>query len=208
MSDTTVAAHATAQVAAQDWMSTQLADHRAVAEAAERLLPDVRRVGEALIAAFSGGGILYTFGNGGSAADAQHFTGEVIGHYKRDRRPLPAVTLSTDTTTMTCIANDYAFDDIFARQVEALAKPADVVAAFTTSGRSANIVTALEAARKAGATTVLFGGGDGGPALAHADLALLVPSSTTPRIQEMHTFMLHAISEMIDGWADGDEDYA
>jgi D-sedoheptulose 7-phosphate isomerase len=194
--------------AATDWMHDQLADHRAVAEGVAALLPDVRRVGEALIAAFSDRGVLYTFGNGGSAADAQHFTGEIIGHYKRDRRPLPAVTLSTDTTTMTCIANDYAYDDIFSRQVIALAHPGDVVAAFTTSGRSPNIVSALAAARAAGATTVLFGGGDGGPALAHADIALVVPSATTPRIQEMHTFMLHAISEMIDAWADDDQEYA
>jgi D-sedoheptulose 7-phosphate isomerase len=194
--------------AAGDWMHSQLADHRAVAEGVAALLPDVRRVGQALIAAFSDGGVLYTFGNGGSAADAQHFTGEIIGHYKRDRRPLPAVTLSSDTTTMTCIANDYSYDEIFSRQVQALARPGDVVAAFTTSGRSANIVTALQAARANGATTVLFGGGDGGPALALADIALVVPSSTTPRIQEMHTFMLHAISEMIDAWADDDQEYA
>ena len=109
---------------------------------------------------------------------------------------------------MTCIANDYSYDDVFARQVEALARPGDVVAAFTTSGRSANIVSALAAAQANGATTVLFGGGDGGPAKAHADHALIVPSNTTPRIQELHTFMLHAISEMIDAWADGDEEYA
>jgi D-sedoheptulose 7-phosphate isomerase len=192
----------------RDWMHAQLDDHRGVAEAMPALLPDVRRVCDLLIEAFTGSGILYTFGNGGSAADAQHFTGEVIGHYKRDRRPLPAVTLSTDPTTMTCIANDYSYDDVFARQVQALARPGDVVAAFTTSGRSANIVSALAAAKAKGATTVLFGGGDGGPALAHADVALIVPSSTTPRIQEMHTFMLHAISEMIDAWADGDQEYA
>jgi len=190
-----------------EWMRAQLDDHREVAERAAALLPEVRRAADALIAAFTAGGILYTFGNGGSAADAQHFTGELIGHYKRDRRPLPAVTLSTDTTTMTCIANDYSYDDVFARQVQALARPADVVAAFTTSGRSANVVSALAAARAAGATTVLFGGGDGGPALAHADIALIVPSSTTPRIQEMHTFMLHVISEMIDAWADDDQEY-
>lgn len=195
-------------VASPDWMTTQLADHRGVAEQVEQLLPEVRRVGEVLIRAFSGRGVLYTFGNGGSAADAQHFTGEIIGHYKRDRRPLPAVTLSTDTTTMTCIANDYSYDDVFSRQVEALAGPEDVVAAFTTSGRSLNIVSALAAAQARGATTVLFGGGDGGAARAYADVHLIVPSTTTPRIQEMHTFMLHAISEMIDAWADDDGDYA
>jgi D-sedoheptulose 7-phosphate isomerase len=190
-----------------DWMHAQLSDHREVADAMQALLPKVRTVGELLIEAYRGKGILYTFGNGGSAADAQHFTGEVIGHYKRDRRPLPAVTLSTDTTTMTCIANDYSYDDVFARQVQALARPGDVVAAFTTSGRSANIVGALRAAKEKGATTVLFGGGDGGPSKEFADIALLVPSTTTPRIQEMHTFMLHAISEMVDAWADEDLEY-
>jgi len=190
-----------------EWMHDQLAEHVSTAEAMQELLPKVRAVGEALIAAYEGDHFLYTFGNGGSAADAQHFTGEIIGHYKRDRRPLGAVTLSTDSTTMTCIANDYAYDDIFSRQVTALARPGDIVAAFTTSGKSPNIVTALEAAQRNGATTVLFGGSGGGPALEFADHALVVPSSTTPRIQEMHTFMLHVISEMIDAWADGDTDY-
>ena len=128
---------------------------------------------------FAERGILYTFGNGGSAADAQHFTGEIIGHYKRDRRPLGAVTLSTDPTTMTCIANDYSYEDVFSRQVEGLARAGDVVAAFTTSGNSDNIVSALRAAREAGATTVLFSGGDGGRAKADADYALIVPSTVT-----------------------------
>lgn len=153
---------------------------------------------------FARGGIVYTFGNGGSAADAQHFTGELIGHYKRDRRPLPAVTLTTDPSTMTCIANDYSYDDVFSRQVEALARPGDLVVAFTTSGRSPNVVAGLATARARGATTVLFGGADGGPARAHADRALLVPSRHTPRIQEMHTLMLHVISEMVDAWAAGE----
>lgn len=188
-----------------DWLHSHVADHVATAEAMVRLEPDIRRAGEALCAAFGAGGILYTFGNGGSAADAQHLTGEIIGHYKRDRRPLPAVTLSTDPTTMTCIANDYDYADVFGRQVRALARPGDVVAAFTTSGRSPNVVTALAAARSAGATTVLFAGGDGGPAREHADHALLVPSTATPRVQEMHTLMLHIISEMADAWAAGEE---
>jgi D-sedoheptulose 7-phosphate isomerase len=91
--------------------------------------------------------------------------------------------------------------------VQGLARPGDVVAAFTTSGRSANIVSALQAARENGATTVLFGGGDGGPAKEFADYALISPSSTTPRIQEFHTFMLHALSEMVDAWADGDKEF-
>jgi D-sedoheptulose 7-phosphate isomerase len=188
-----------------DWLDEQLDAHIRTATDAAALLPAVKAVGEVLIGAFERGGTLYTFGNGGSAADAQHFTGEVIGHYRRDRRPLPAVTLSTDATVSTCIANDYAFEDIFSRQVQALARPNDVVAAFTTSGRSQNIVDALTAARANGATTLLFGGGDGGPSLALADHALLSPSSDTPRIQEMHTFFLHALSEILDAWAAGEE---
>ena len=185
-------------------MKDQLEDHVGVGRALEALLPEVRTVGKLLIRAFSDRHVLYTFGNGGSAADAQHFTGEIIGHYARDRRPLGAVTLSTDPTTLTCIANDYDFADVFARQVEGLARPGDVIAAFTTSGRSPNIVSALQRARDAGAITVLFGGGDGGPARRFADHALLVPSTATPRIQEAHTFMLHAISDMVDAWAAGD----
>lgn len=190
------------------WMNTQLEDHVSTAKAMETLLPAVRTVGGLLCQAFAAGGTLYTFGNGGSAADAQHLTGELVGHYKRDRKPLAAVTLSTDPTAMTCIANDYDYADVFARQVSALARPGDIVAAFTTSGRSPNVVTALAAARAKGATTLLFGGGDGGPARAHADYALLVPSTTTPRIQEMHTLMLHMLSEIADSWAAGEEPQA
>lgn len=188
-----------------DWLTAQLDEHVVVAEATATLSDEIRSVGSLVCERLAGGGTVYTFGNGGSAADAQHLTGELIGRYKRDRRSLPAVTLSTDTSAMTCIANDYAYEDVFARQVEALARPGDVVVAFTTSGRSANVVTALAAARAKGATTLLFAGGDGGPALIHADHALLVPSKSTQRIQEMHTLMLHVISEMVDAWAAGEE---
>jgi D-sedoheptulose 7-phosphate isomerase len=184
-----------------DLLQSELDAHIQTARSAEALLPDVRAVGEMLIRAFAEGGTVYTLGNGGSAADAQHFTGELIGHYKRDRRPLPAVTLTTDATVSTCNANDSSFEDVFSRQVEALAHEGDVVAAFTTSGRSANVLRALETARANGATTLLFAGGDGGPSLALADHSLLAPSSETPRIQELHTFLLHALSEMLDAWA-------
>lgn len=188
-----------------DRMDDQLDAHVETARAMGALLPAVRSVARLLCDAYADGGVLYTFGNGGSAADAQHLTGELIGHYKRDRRPLPAVTLSTDPSVMTCIANDYAYDDVFARQVTALARSGDVVVAFTTSGASPNVVGALAAARRRGATTVLFGGGDGGACREHADHALLVPSTTTPRIQEMHTLMLHMISDLVDAWAAGQE---
>ena len=187
-----------------DWLTTHLDEHLAVAEAMAALAEDIRSTGALVCDQLARGATIYTFGNGGSAADAQHFTGELIGHYKRDRRPLPAVTLTTDPSVMTCIANDYSYDDVFSRQVEALVRPGDLVVAFTTSGRSPNVVAGLATARDRGATTVLFGGADGGPARVHADRALLVPSRHTPRIQEMHTLMLHVISEMVDAWAAGE----
>lgn len=188
-----------------DWMHVELEEHRETAARAATLLPVAVRVGELLIGAFDRGHVLYTLGNGGSAADAQHLTGELIGHYRRDRRPLPAVTLTTDATVTSCIANDYRWEDVFSRQLDALARPGDVVAVFTTSGRSPNVVAGMRAARRRGATTVLFGGGDGGACAAEADLALVVPSGSTPRVQEVHTFLLHVISEMLDAWADGEE---
>jgi len=161
-------------------------------------------VAQMLCSRFATGGFVYGFGNGGSAADAQHFTGELIGHYKRSRRALPAVTLSTDPTVMTCIANDYDYADVFARQISALVRPGDVVVAFTTSGRSPNVVSGLQAARSAGAITVLFGGNSGGPASVYADHLLLAPADETPRVQEMHTLMLHMISDHVDAWAADD----
>ena len=137
----------------------------------------------------------------GSAADAQHLAGELIGHYRRDRRPLPAVALSTDPSVMTCIANDYDFEAVFARQVEALARPGDVVVGFTTSGRSANVVAGLAAGRAAGATTILFTGRDGGPAAGNADVVLAAPADATARVQELHVLFLHLVSEVVDAWA-------
>ncbi|HEX6499095.1 MAG TPA: SIS domain-containing protein [Micromonosporaceae bacterium] len=188
-----------------DWLLAQLSDHVAVARATADLADEIRKAGALLCETFERGGFVYTFGNGGSAADAQHLTGELIGRYKRDRRPLPSVTLSTDASVLTCIGNDYRYDDVFSRQVEALARPGDTVVAFTTSGRSANVVGGLKTARANGATTLLFAGGDGGPARAHADYLLLAPSTVTARIQETHTLMLHVISEIVDAWAAGEE---
>ena len=183
----------------------QLADHRAATDAVEALLPAVEEVVRRLCDALAAGGRVYTFGNGGSAADAQHLAGELIGRYRRERRPLPAVSLAVDPSVVTCIANDYSFDDVFARQVEALARPGDLVVGFTTSGRSENVVRGLAAGRAAGATTVLFGGGDGRPARDHADLALVVPSATTARVQEMHLLLLHLVSDGVDAWATGED---
>jgi D-sedoheptulose 7-phosphate isomerase len=184
---------------------TQLAEHVALASRVGDLLPTLRTVGNRLIAAYRDGGRLFTFGNGGSAADAQHLAAELVGRYQRDRRPLPALALTVDPSVVTCIGNDYGYEEVFARQVRAFAGPGDMVIGFTTSGRSLNVVAGLAAARKVGAMTVLFTGGDVGPAADHADHVLAVPSPTTARIQEMHLLLLHLLSEQIDVWAAGEE---
>jgi len=181
-----------------------LADHVALAGRIDGLLGRVDEVARRVIAAYEAGGRVYTFGNGGSAADSLHFAEELVARFKRERRPLPAQSLAADPTVLTCIANDYEFDELFARQVRAFARAGDVVIGFTTSGRSPNVVRGLAAAREAGATTVLFGGGGGAPASDHADHALIVPSDSTARVQEMHVLLLHLLLDQVDGWAAGE----
>jgi D-sedoheptulose 7-phosphate isomerase len=177
----------------------QLDEHLASAQALRGLLPSVGDLADKLCAAFAAGGVLYTFGNGGSAADAQHLVAELVGRYRRDRRPLPAVALTTDPSVITCIGNDYAFESIFARQVTALARPGDMVLAFSTSGTSSNVVAGLQAAADRGAMTVLLCGK--GAATVGADVVFAVPATSTARIQEMHLLVLHLLSEHVDSWA-------
>ena len=165
------------------------------------LLPAADEAARLIVAAYERGGRVISFGNGGSAADAQHITGELVGRFKRERRPLAAIALSVDPSVVTCIANDYSFDDVFARQVQAHAHEGDVAIGYTTSGRSENVVRALRAARDAGAKTILFTGGDGLPATEHADVALVVPSASTARVQEMHLLLMHVIVDRVDEWA-------
>jgi D-sedoheptulose 7-phosphate isomerase len=155
----------------------------------------------AVAVSLGAGGKLLTFGNGGSAADAQHLAAELVGRYRRERRPLAATSFSADPSVVTCIGNDYGFDELFARQVGAHARSGDVVIGWTTSGRSANVVRGLEAGRRQGATTVLFSGGDGGPAADFADYVLAVPSTTTARVQEVQLLLMHLIVEQVDAWA-------
>jgi D-sedoheptulose 7-phosphate isomerase len=182
-----------------------IAEHLSLAGRIEELLPQAGGVVDALIACYERGGRVYTFGNGGSAADSLHFAEELVARFKRERRPLPAQSFAADPTVLTCISNDYSFEDLFVRQVRAFVRDGDVVVGFTTSGRSPNVVNALAAAREAGAGTVLFGGGDGRPAADHADHALVVPSSSTARVQEMHVLLLHLILDEVDKWAAGAE---
>jgi D-sedoheptulose 7-phosphate isomerase len=187
----------TTDILLEHWRS-----HLTAANELESLLPAVAQVASELIACYSRGGILYTFGNGGSAADAQHLAGEMIGRYLRERRPLPAVALSTDPSVSTCIANDYGYDDVFSRQVTALARAGDMVIGFSTSGTSPSVVDGLAAARAAGAFTVLFTGLRADPAVADlVDIALVAPVPETARAQELHVLMLHMISDLVDRWA-------
>lgn len=185
-------------------LAEELADHVALAGRVADLLPELTKVADRLIEVYQGDGRLFTFGNGGSAADAQHLAAELIGRYRRTRRPLPALALTVDPSVLTCIANDFSYDDVFTRQVEGFVRPGDMVIAFSTSGRSPNVVRGLAAARRQGAVTVFLGGSGGGPAAAHADHALVVDADRTARIQEMHLLLLHLLSERVDAWAAGE----
>jgi D-sedoheptulose 7-phosphate isomerase len=179
----------------------QLDRHTEVTMAMREQLPQVQAVAEELIRRLATGGVLYTFGNGGSAADAQHLAGELIGRYLRERRPLPAIALIGDAAVVSCIANDYSYDDVFARQVTALVRPQDLVLGFSTSGTSPTVVKGLAAARANGACSVAFTSTRGKDLAAEADLAVVVPAEETSRIQEMHVLALHLVSELVDRWA-------
>jgi phosphoheptose isomerase len=144
------------------------------------------------------GNKVLVLGNGGSAADAQHFAAEFVGRFGRERDPLPVIALTTDTSVLTAVGNDYGFEEIFVRQVRALASPGDAVVAISTSGRSLNVLQAVGASRAAGATTIALTGGDGGELAKVCDIAIVVPSSSTPQIQEVHVTILHILSELIE----------
>jgi D-sedoheptulose 7-phosphate isomerase len=186
-------------------LRSAVAEHRSLVDALDGMVPEVERLAIEMCRRFARGGTLWTFGNGGSAADAQHLAGEMTGRYLRERRPLGAVSLATDPSVVSCIANDYSYDDVFARQVTALAGPDDMVAGFTTSGTSRSVVNGLQAARQAGAYVIAFTGAGGADLAADCDHAFVVPSRTTARIQEMHTVLLHLLSDCVDRWAVGEE---
>ena len=148
--------------------------------------------------AVSNGHKLVFFGNGGSAADAQHLAAEMCCRFSQDRAPLPGLALTTDSSALTAIGNDYGFEHVFARQIHALGQPGDVALGISTSGTSANVLRGLEAAREAGMATVGLGGGDGGKLGTAADLLIIVPSPTTARIQEMHITLGHLLCAALE----------
>ena len=160
--------------------------------------PTLAPIAAAMAEAFRNGGKVVLFGNGGSAADAQHVAAELVNRFLMERKPLPAVALTTDTSILTAMANDLGFDCVFARQVEALVRPGDVVVGLSTSGNSENVLQGLRAARECGATTVGLTGRDGGRLKDVADICFCAPSDNTPRIQEVHITVLHAICEAVE----------
>jgi D-sedoheptulose 7-phosphate isomerase len=169
--------------------------------AIESLMADRSTVAEiamTIAETFRAGGKIVIFGNGGSAADAQHFAGELVGRLYLERKALPAVALSTNSSNMTAIANDFGYDSVFARQVEALGVPGDVAIGITTSGNSANVVAGLVVARRNGLTTIGFSGGGGGAVRDTADLCLTIDTDDTPRCQEAHISAIHIICEWVE----------
>ncbi len=158
----------------------------------------VAAAAEALITCLEEGGTVYFCGNGGSAADAQHMACELAGRFTRERMALPAVALTTNTSSMTAIANDYGYDQVFSRQLEGLGTPGDVLVAITTSGRSPNVSRTVEAARRLGRVVIGMTGQKGKRVAASCDHALVTPSDSTPRIQEGHLAMIHALCELVE----------
>lgn len=180
-------------------IASQLAAHREVITLIERdLTTSISELVELLVQTFNRGGKLLVMGNGGSAADAQHFVAEIVGRFKLERRGLPAIALSTDTSILTAIGNDYGFDKVFSRQVEALASPGDLVVGISTSGNSPNVLLALQLARKTGCCTVGLLGKDGGSIKDVCDLALIVPTNDTPRVQEGHITIIHIVCDLLE----------
>ncbi|MFS8085821.1 MAG: SIS domain-containing protein [Acidobacteriota bacterium] len=159
---------------------------------------EVKRAAEMIAAAFKANGKFLVFGNGGSAADAQHIAGELVNRFLQKRRALPAVALTTDGGVLTCIANDTGFENIFARQIEALGAKSDACLAISTSGASANIISACRQAREQGIKVIGLLGRDGGAVASLCDLALIVPSNDTQRIQETHNLIGHILCELIE----------
>jgi len=186
--------------------SARIADDTlaAAAKLHERMRANVGPVllaAQAISEALGAGSKLLVFGNGGSAADAQHLSCELVGRFQKERAAIPAIALTVDTSVLTSIANDYSFKQVFARQVEALGRPGDVALGISTSGESPNVVLALQVARANGLKTVALTGRDGGTVGRTADIHVNVPDENTQRVQEVHQTLIHVLCEVIESHA-------
>jgi D-sedoheptulose 7-phosphate isomerase len=175
-----------------------LLEDRAVLRDMTHYQREVEAIVDAIVAALRDGKRIYWCGNGGSAAEAQHMAAELSGRYLRERPGLNSEALSVNTSTLTCVGNDYGYDDVFARQVQAFAQPGDVVIGMTTSGTSRNIVLALEMAQKKGALTIAFTGNGGGAVMDFSDLALIGPDGYAAIVQEVHQVMAHIVCDLVE----------
>jgi D-sedoheptulose 7-phosphate isomerase len=164
----------------------------------ESMVPSIQKASELIVATLQSGNKVLLCGNGGSAADAQHIAAELTGRYKSERRGLPAIALTTDTSALTAISNDYGYDRVFDRQVEALANEGDLLIGISTSGNSANILSAFALAKELGCMTLGMSGKSGGKMNDSCDLNLVIPSNDTPRIQEMHILIGHILCQAVD----------
>jgi len=183
----------------QNAIRSQLEEHLKVVEIVrERMAPDIERCCRLMVEALQTGKKILIMGNGGSAADAQHFAAELVGRFLLERRALRAIALTTDTSILTSIGNDYGFDEVFKRQIEALADPGDVVIGISTSGHSNNVFHALTAANEIGCKTVGLLGRDGGNIAGILDINLTVPVQETPRIQEAHGTIIHILCDLTE----------
>ena len=175
-----------------------VSEHLAVIKLLSAQRPLLEQIAEAMTAAINTGGKILWCGNGGSAADAQHLAAELVGRFRRERRGLPSIALTTNTSILTAIGNDYGYEHTFRRQVEALCVAGDVLVGISTSGNSRNVCLALESARNLGALTIAFTGEGGGTASDIAALTLRIPSQETPRIQEAHILCGHILCDWIE----------
>jgi D-sedoheptulose 7-phosphate isomerase len=175
-----------------------LADHMTVIQSLPAQLPILERIAAEMTRAMFEGNKILIFGNGGSAADAQHLAAEFVGRFRRERRGLPAIALTTDTSILTAIANDYGYDDVFQRQIEALCTSGDIVIGITTSGNSRNVCAALRKAREMGAITVAFTGAGGGAAAGIAEFTVCIASKDTARVQEAHILCGHMLCDSVE----------
>ncbi len=186
---------------ADDTIKNGIGEHARLTQAVlsdAALVGAAERIADAICASFAKGGKVITLGNGGSAADAQHMAAELLGKYLVERKALPAIALTANSSALTAIANDTGFENVFSRQLEALAGKNDVVVCISTSGNSPNVVKAAETARQIGAFTVAFVGGGKCALAGIADVAVAIPSTNTPRVQEMHMMLIHLICEMVE----------
>ena len=181
-----------------DLFQSNLSEHRALFEQLAALKAPIERAGALIAESLGGGRKLMLCGNGGSAADSQHIAAELTGRFIRDRRPLAALALTTDTSALTCIANDYSYDEVFARQVTALGAAGDCLIGISTSGHSKNVIRAVQAARQVGIHVIGLLGRDGGALAPLCEVPIVVPSAVTARIQEAHSFIGHTLCGLIE----------